>query len=224
MMGGGGMPPMPGGGAPMGDIDAKVQQAVQQAMQTANPAAGGAGGAGAGGKPPKPDINVVATDLFQLKKMFLAYLRRQGVELPPDILDGPNRDPNTGNASASPTGGSDVPPAPQMTPGAIQPIEPIQSASPMPKQASAMRPAEAAAFILKEASDVLRLYAAIKDREAVLEDLLMEEPVVEKKSEDEAIYGKACGPGTPCITASSKVRSKAAAINKIFLARRARAI
>jgi hypothetical protein len=85
------------------DIDSKIQTAIRNALQ-------GAGLAGSSNpKQAKPDINTIATDVFQLKKMVQHDLRLRGVELPPEILDGPNRDPVTGAAAMSPTGGSDVP-------------------------------------------------------------------------------------------------------------------
>jgi len=135
---GGGAPPAP---APTGDMNAVVQNAVSQALSQAglNGSAGGA--AGRGGKAaPKPDINTIATDVFQLKKMLLAMFHRLGWELPPDILDGPNRDPVTGAPADSPDGGSIVQPGASVGgagggaggPGAssIQPIEPMQGAFP----------------------------------------------------------------------------------------------
>jgi hypothetical protein len=48
------------------------------------------------GKPAKPDINTVAIDIFQVKKMLQFLFNTMGIPLPPDILDGPNRDPSTG--------------------------------------------------------------------------------------------------------------------------------
>lgn len=121
-----------------------IQQAVQQGVQTAMGGMGGGAGGGAGGgdtKPPKPDIQMVATDVFQLKKMLMSFMRQQGFEPPMDILDGPGRDPQTGMPAASPMGGSD----PTMgaggggdsgggtqTPGAIPPIQPMQGAFPSP--------------------------------------------------------------------------------------------
>jgi hypothetical protein len=111
-------------------------------MQNVLARSGLQGNVGPTGKPtaPKPDINTVATDVFQLKKMFLHFMRVQGIELPPDILDGPNRDPLTGAPAASPSGGSDVQPgasaagmgingAPQ---SAIKPIAPMPGAFPTP--------------------------------------------------------------------------------------------
>lgn len=153
-MAGGGMPPPPPGpppGDPSGGMGAGAApggglgDVITSAMTNALTQAGltGKGGVGPNGKPtaPKPDINTIATDVFQLKKMFLHFCRVQGVELPPDILDGPNRDPQTGAPAASPTGGSDVAPGASAQPGqgdpsqaggqsAIPPIGPMQGAFP----------------------------------------------------------------------------------------------
>jgi hypothetical protein len=94
---------------------------------------GGAPGAG-GAKAPKVDINTVATDVFQLKKMMFSVFQRMGLEMPPDLLDGPNRDPQTGMPSVAPTGGSTPAGGGQAGAGqplsAIQPIEPMQGAFP----------------------------------------------------------------------------------------------
>lgn len=147
--GGGGAPPgmdpsaaMMGGAAPGGGLGDVIQAAMTNALTQAG-LMGGKGGIGPNGKPtaPKPDINTIATDVFQLKKMFLHFCRVQGVELPPDILDGPNRDPLTGAPAASPGGGSDVQPGASAQPGqgdpsqaqsAIPPVGPMQGAFPMP--------------------------------------------------------------------------------------------
>jgi hypothetical protein len=85
---------------------------------------------------PKPDINTIATDVFQIKKMLLHSFRVQGIELPPEILDGPNRDPLTGAPATGQSGGSDAQPGssgggpPQQS--AISPIKPMQGAFPAP--------------------------------------------------------------------------------------------
>jgi hypothetical protein len=127
-------PPVPGDGGPGGpDIAGAVRQAVQEAMAQMGPGAGGAGGAGGKATTPKVDINTVATDTYQLKQMFLHFLKVQGIELPDNILNGPNRDPVTGLPSQAATGGSD--PAQGAGAGAgpqsaIKPIQPIQGAFP----------------------------------------------------------------------------------------------
>jgi hypothetical protein len=117
-------PSMMGGGG--GDI----RSIIRDELSSAGLIPGGKGGAGMNGKAPKPDINTIATDVFQLKKMFLHFIRTQGIELPPDILDGPNRDPATGAPAASPSGGSEVPPGGGMANSSIKPIEPMQGAFP----------------------------------------------------------------------------------------------
>lgn len=119
-------PPPPDAGGGGGDIAAQVAMGVQQALQ-------GSGLQGNKGQTaPKPDINTIATDLFQVKKMLLHYFRMQGIELPPDILDGPNRDPTTGAPAAAQSGGSDAQPGSSMQGGqsAIKPIQPIAGAFP----------------------------------------------------------------------------------------------
>jgi hypothetical protein len=215
-----------GGGVSPGEIDAKIQGAVQQALQAAQ-GAGGGGMPGQAAKPPKPDINTVATDLFQLKKMIFADMRQRGVEPPPDILDGPNRDPVTGAPTASPTGGSDVPPEGGQPPqGAFPPIEPMQPGLPPGgggKQASHLSHTAAVAGLLKEASDVLRLYAAIKSHEALGEDAWAAVPVVEKAAQDKAIYGSSNGPGEVYANPARRMAGKAAATLKVFRAKAAAA-
>lgn len=138
----GGMPPPPPpdpgmmmGGGGGGDMASQIQAGVQNALAQS----GLKGNVGPGGKPtaPKPDINTIATDVFQLKKLVLNMFRRQGWEVPQDILDGPNRDPMTGAPALSPGGGSDVQPGSSMMGGAgdqsaIQPIQPMQGAFPAP--------------------------------------------------------------------------------------------
>jgi len=113
-----------------------IQQQVQQAM--AMQGMGAAPGNGAAGKPAKPDINTVAMDVFQLKKMFLHFLKIQGIDLPPDVLDGPNRDPSTGMPVPMGQGSSDPAQSSGGGPGgggqqsAIPPIQPMQGAFPSP--------------------------------------------------------------------------------------------
>ena len=118
-------PPAPAGG---GDIAAQVTTGVQQALMQS-----GLQG-NKGPTAPKPDINTVATDVFQLKKMLLHYFRMQGIELPPDILDGPNRDPVTGAPAPGTAGGSDAQPGSSMQgaggASAIKPIQPMAGAFP----------------------------------------------------------------------------------------------
>lgn len=129
--------PSAGAGIPPPDPSQMIQQAVTQGVSQAMAAqGGGAGGAGGAGKPPKPDISTVAMDLFQLKKMFHHFLRIQQIELPHDLLDGPGRDPQTGQQIAVAGGGSDPSmqapnqPAPAGPPSSIAGIQPIQGAFP----------------------------------------------------------------------------------------------
>ena len=156
MMGGGGMPPgMPpmdpsmmaaaGGGAPPPDagmapapgsdgltadsIRQIVQQTIQQSMN------GGAANGGAAGKPAKPDINTIAMDIYQVKKMLSNLYNTMGIPLPPDIIDGPNRDPSTGLPMPPGAPGSTSDMTQQATPAApaqsaIPPIQPMEAAMP----------------------------------------------------------------------------------------------
>lgn len=211
MMGGGG-----GGGA---ELDAKIQRAVQQALQVSGMGASGGNGGPGSPKQPKPDINTIATDLFQLKKMFLAYLRRQGIELPPDILDGPNRDPATGAPAISPTGGSDVAPGSSQgtAAGAIPPINPIQPAmmnaisggpGGAPKTASALSPAQ----LIKEASELLNLYSIYREHKEHSRDAW------ELLSKEAASVEDVLNVGRPVPRAqpTRALRSKAAALALMF--------
>lgn len=137
----GGGAPVPGGGGMTADT---ISQIVAQTMQQMNGMGGGAGGAGAGaGKMAKPDINTVAIDIFQVKKMLQYMFNTMGIPLPPDILDGPNRDPSTG--TPMPPGASGSTSDPSMVSqqpagggagaggqqgGAIPPIQPMQPGGP----------------------------------------------------------------------------------------------
>lgn len=134
------MPPAAAGGG--GDVTTAVQQAVQQAMQ--QPTAGG-NASGGGGKPAKPSLDTVAMDVFQLKKMLFHLFNSEGRPLPPGLLDGPNRDPQTGQPLPPNTPGSTSDPGYQeagqqqaaaQLQSAISPIEPMQGAFPQPKAAS----------------------------------------------------------------------------------------
>jgi hypothetical protein len=120
-----------GGGAGDPSIAGQVAMGVQQGMQ-ASGLQGGTKGIGPNGKPTvKPDIVTIATDVFQLKKMLFAIMRHANIELPPDVLDGPNRDPQTGAPAEGQSGGSDVAPGGSMNPqSAIRPIEPMAGAFP----------------------------------------------------------------------------------------------
>jgi hypothetical protein len=138
------------------DLGMQVQQAVQQAMAAAG---GGAGGAGA--KPPKPDINTIATDVFQLKKLILHNMRMDGKEVPMDILDGPNRDPSTGmpvpgadQAGAAPQGGAGG--AGGGAPPGGQP--PFSMTSPINLTQLGGGGKQAAAWLCKQAGELLTLW------------------------------------------------------------------
>lgn len=136
----GAMPPTdPSAGAGGPDIAETIRSVVQQELQKANAGGGGMGGAAGGmgggmGKPAKPDLNVVANDTFQTKKLLTYLMNVWQIPLPPDILDGPNRDPSTGQSVAPNTPGSTSDPSQQASPppSAIQPIQPMQGAQPDP--------------------------------------------------------------------------------------------
>lgn len=131
------------GGAPP-DVSALIQSSVQQAVQQAMAGGGQPGAPGApgmGGKVNnKPDPAAQGMDIFQIKKMLTHFFNIQGIPLPPDILDGPNRDPSTGMPVAPGTPGSTSDPAAaaqaQAQGGggqggsAISPIQPMQGAFP----------------------------------------------------------------------------------------------
>lgn len=214
----GGAPPMGGGGPPPGDptgggaqseLDAKIQNSVHRAMQTAQ----GPGGAG-GAKPPKTDINTVATDLFQLKKMFYADLRRRGIELPPDVLDGPNRDPVTGlpsfNQQAGSEGGAAGPGGGAPPQGAIKPIEGIQPGI-VPggdgKMAGYFEPFQ----LVKMASEVLSLYSVYLENKSAESGMWDIENWGKSAAAIEPVGEPYSGPAP-----ASVVVGKAAALAKMF--------
>lgn len=136
---GGGMPAPPPtdptAAAGAGGLTAdSIRQIVQQVMQSM----GGAGGPG--GKGPgvaKPDINTVAMDIFQVKKLLTGLYNTMGIPLPPDILDGPNRDPSSGAPMPPGAPGSTSDPnqqaaqsQQQQPQSAIPPIQAMQAATP----------------------------------------------------------------------------------------------
>lgn len=141
----GGAPPMPPGGGGMDPmmIQQMVTQAVQQAMgaQGGAGAAGGPVGAAGAGKPVKASLETVAMDIYQVKTLLVSMFNQQGWPLPSNILDGPNRDPNTGMPMAPGTPGSTSDPAQMQAAqqqagaggaqgGAIPSIPPMEAAGP----------------------------------------------------------------------------------------------
>jgi hypothetical protein len=84
--------------APQPDLQATLQPLVQQAVDEAL-ARSGAGNKPAARGAGKPDLNVLAHDIYQLKKLIFRLFQQMGWEIPADIIDGPNR--NTSAASAS---------------------------------------------------------------------------------------------------------------------------
>lgn len=127
--------------APQPDITETIRSIMQQELAKSAPAAGGGGGAGGGGaagRSARPDIVTVANDIFQVKKILTYLLNLWGIPLPPDVLDGPNRDPSTGlpvppgtpgstsdpSQQAAPAGGGGSAGGPQGAFPAIQPVQP----------------------------------------------------------------------------------------------------
>jgi hypothetical protein len=135
------MDPSMAGGAPPGapPMDPSM---MGGAPPMAAPAAAPAAPAVAG-KPAKADINTVAMDIFQVKKLVMHFYRTVtdalGIpfNLPQDIIDGPNRDPATGASVAPGTPGStsdpnQAPPSQAQQappPNAIPPIAPVDPAT-----------------------------------------------------------------------------------------------
>jgi hypothetical protein len=124
-----------------------LQKLDQLTQAMAGGMGGGPAGAGMPGKGNKQqEQQAQAMDLFQIKKVMFAIANAMGVEIPPEIMDGPNRDPSTGVAMAPGTPGSTSDPnvmaqqgggAGGGAPGgggggqsAIPPIQPIQPAMP----------------------------------------------------------------------------------------------
>jgi DNA polymerase-3 subunit gamma/tau len=114
--GGGG--PVPGGGGLTADSIRQIMMDVLGQMGI-QPGMGGAGGAGgAGMKPGKPDPMAQGMDIFQIKKMLTTIMNAMGIEMPQDILDGPNRDPSTGAPMPPGAPGSTSDPSRQSPPAA----------------------------------------------------------------------------------------------------------
>jgi hypothetical protein len=144
-MAGGGAPPVPGGGGMNADTISQIVAQTMQQMGGMGGGGAGVGGGGAGGKMVKPDIATVAIDIFQVKKMLQYMFNTMGIPLPPDILDGPNRDPSTGTPMppGAPGSTSDPSTVSQQAPGgaaggaggdqaggSIPPIQPVQPGGP----------------------------------------------------------------------------------------------
>lgn len=135
---GGGAPPPDGGegAAPGGGTPAKDELRTLIREELASAGLNPPGTSSSSKKANKPDLNTIALDVYQIKKMLLHMMRVQGIDLPDEVLDGPGRDlPPGGGVSAEPNTGrgggeSDAGVNP------IKPIEPNLSGS-IPKQASA---------------------------------------------------------------------------------------
>jgi hypothetical protein len=142
-MAGGGMPPPPdsgGGGGPGLDMVLQKLDQLSQALQMSPQNQQGPGGAPGGpGKPGKPDLLAMSMDIFQMKKLLFTIANAMGVDIPQEILDGPNRDPGTGMPMppGMPGSTSDPNTMAQQQPqqggeqqSAIPPIKPMQAATP----------------------------------------------------------------------------------------------
>lgn len=139
MAAGGGAPPPGGGGGGMTpeDIQMMIQQSLtqmlpmmMQQMGGGGMAGGGGGGAGgAGGQKMKVDVN---QEIYQIKKLLVMLAGQQGLSIPPEMLLGdPAMDPSVPPQEAAKDPMSAA--ATQSGQGlgsAIQPIQPIQGASP----------------------------------------------------------------------------------------------
>jgi len=101
---------------------------------------GGIGGAtgGMGAGKAQSSIKPAEMDSFQTKKMVMHLAKHMGIDFPPDLLDGPNRDPRTGapmppgapGSTSDPNAGAAAGgPAPQ---SAIKPMQPMGAAFPTP--------------------------------------------------------------------------------------------
>jgi hypothetical protein len=142
---GGAPPPDAGGGGGPG-LDMVLQKLDQltQAIAGGGMAGGaGRGAGGPGGKLGRPDPAAQGMDIFQMKKVLFAIANAMGVEIPPEVLDGPNRDPASGMPMPPGAPGSTSDPNVMAQQGgsagggdagggnsAIPPIQPIQPATP----------------------------------------------------------------------------------------------
>lgn len=138
-------PPSPAPDTGAGGLTAdSIRQIMQETLGQlgAVPGQSGPGGQKASGK---PDLLAMSMDLFQVKKMLSTLLRAMGIEIPSDVIDGPNRDVSTGAPLPPNTPGStsdpNNTPAPQPAAGAsgaggqqgnsaIKPITSMQGAFP----------------------------------------------------------------------------------------------
>jgi hypothetical protein len=132
-----------GGGGPGLDMILQKLDQLAQSMQMSPQNQQGPGGAPGGpGKPGKPDLLAMSMDIFQMKKILFTIANAMGVDIPQEVLDGPNRDPATGMPMPPGMPGSTSDPntmaqqQPQQGGGggqqqsAIPPIKPMQAATP----------------------------------------------------------------------------------------------
>lgn len=74
-----------------GDMATLVSQAVQQTLQQLGMGGSGGGGAGGGkGGQSKPDLNAMASDIYQTKHLLLHMYKAQNMEIPHSAMDHPN--------------------------------------------------------------------------------------------------------------------------------------
>jgi hypothetical protein len=124
---GGGSGAMPGGVDLMSALPGMIQQGIQTAMQQQ----------GMGGGKVQSSIKPAELDSWQTKRMLMHMARHMGIEFPDDIINGPNRDPMTGQPMAPGAPGSTSDPATMSQAGpqpqsAIKPVQPMQGAFPSP--------------------------------------------------------------------------------------------
>lgn len=128
-MGGGEAPPMEGGGgAPMGGGDpGSVSRAEFDALAAKIDQLIASGGAGGEGEKPKKKINV-EDEIYQMKKLLVLIAQEAGVPVPPSLMLGdPASDPAVPDAEAAK---DPMSAAATQAQSAINPVEPMQAASP----------------------------------------------------------------------------------------------
>jgi hypothetical protein len=142
LMGGGmppGMPPMDpnmstgGGGSSGGPSLEEIKALIREELSSAGAASGKTTKAG------KPDLNVMATDIYQIKKLLINLYRVLNIELPVSILDGPTRDPMTGLTQDTAEAGGEKQDNQTSSINPIEPIKPAFPTSPNSEKKSAHR-------------------------------------------------------------------------------------
>lgn len=120
-----GMPPEEGAAAEGGGVTAaEVEQIVSRLL--ASQGGGAGGGNGEGNAKPKVDVN---TEIYHIKKLLTRMASELGIQIDPQMLQGdPADDPAVPNTEAAKDPESAA--ASMMGQSAINPIEPMQGASP----------------------------------------------------------------------------------------------